>query len=63
MGIEEAMRRRYKAPQWGLLFEVPNGTGGRKHRVASIAHLRGRFDEMKMYLDAVTSAANEVLDG
>lgn len=34
MGIEEAMRRRYKAPEWGLLFEVANGTGGRKQRSA-----------------------------
>lgn len=32
--LRKALRRRYPAPGWALLFEVPNGTGGHKSRVA-----------------------------
>jgi hypothetical protein len=32
--IESLLRKRYSPPEWAILFEVANGTGGRKSRSA-----------------------------
>lgn len=52
MSLYEALRRRFKAPEYGILFEVANATGGRARRRAD-AIVMGLWPSRGLLLEGI----------